>query len=185
MTTDWIAGCAPACGACGGYLPQDAPALDLVCVCGAAFGAGAPFERARLNREEWEWLWLLLLTRTGAKCEVRSPYCWGAHRTGSVAKLPREKASAHHRRPRGMGGTSRADVNSLAALVLACGDGILGCHGYVEHNRTWARERGLLVPQSADPALMPMILPGGRVVLLDPVNPFYLDPPSGPTWRAA
>jgi hypothetical protein len=183
---DWTAGRAPMCGACGGYLPQDAPALDLVCVCGADFGAGAPFERAQLNRAEWEWLWLLLLVRTGAKCEVRSPYCWGHQRTGSVEKLPREKASAHHRRPRGAGGTNRADVNSLADLVLACGDGARGCHGYVENNRRWAREeRGLLIPQESDPAQMPMTLPGGRVVLLDPTNPVYLDMPGGPTYRAA
>ena len=63
--------------------------------------------------------------------------------------------SVHHRRPRGMGGSSLAAINSPANLLLLCGDGtnpMAGCHGRIESNRTAAYDAGWLVHFAADPA---------------------------------
>lgn len=54
--------------------------------------------------------------------------------------------SIHHRRPRGSGGTSLAWVNEAANLIILCGSGTTGCHGWVENNRREARDLGYLVP---------------------------------------
>ena len=68
--------------------------------------------------------------------------------------------SVHHRRPRGMGGSTMADTNSPANLLLLCGDGVSGCHGRVESNRTRALEHGWLVPFAGDPAAVPVTVFG-------------------------
>ena len=67
----------------------------------------------------------------------------------------------HHRRPRGMGGTSRDDTNSPANLVLLCAQ----CHEWVESWRTRALCAGQLVSQGVDPALIPLRYHGGLVLL--------------------
>ncbi|BCK58335.1 hypothetical protein NWFMUON74_61070 [Nocardia wallacei] len=85
--------------------------------------------------------------RSGSACE----HCAG-----------RRGVQIHHRRPRGMGGTRRADSNSPAALLHLC----LECHGLIESRREWALANGLLIRQNADPALTAVLL-GGRNVLLD------------------
>lgn len=54
----------------------------------------------------------------------------------------------HHRRPRGMGGSSEARTNSAANALHVCGV----CHRLIEANRTLALLLGWLLPQSADPA---------------------------------
>lgn len=53
--------------------------------------------------------------------------------------------SAHHRRPRGAGGTSRVDVADISNCLILCGSGTTGCHGWVERFRAMAREYGYLV----------------------------------------
>lgn len=63
----------------------------------------------------------------------------------------------HHRQPRGMGGTRDPRVNSPANLVLLCGTGVTGCHGWVESHRALAREQGWLVSQWADPVDVPIV----------------------------
>lgn len=64
-----------------------------------------------------------------------------------VAHLERGIAwSIHHRRPRGAGGTSLEWVAGAANLVILCGSGTTGCHGWVESNRAEARVAGFLVP---------------------------------------
>lgn len=141
---------------------------------------------------DWDGIVQALMSRSGEKCEIQSPDCLGAWYTtnsgitirGLLHSLPRWKRSAHHRRPRGMGGTRRVDVHSLAALVNTCGDGVTGCHGYAERHRTWAYSRGLLVPNNGsgdavDPAAVPLVLPSGRRVMLDPVVARYGDPDDG------
>ena len=60
--------------------------------------------------------------------------------------------SIHHRKPRGMGGTSKKEINNPSNLILLCGSGTTGCHGWVESNREKAYELGLLVKQSQNPA---------------------------------
>lgn len=60
--------------------------------------------------------------------------------------------SFHHRQARGMGGSSRPDVNSPANILLLCGTGTTGCHGFVEAHRTSAEAEGWLVRHGQDPA---------------------------------
>ncbi len=64
--------------------------------------------------------------------------------------------SVHHRRPKGMGGSSSTATASLANLILLCGTGVTGCHGWVESNRTLATRAGWLCPSWADPADWPV-----------------------------
>lgn len=132
---------------------------------------------------DWQYLGTLLATRSGARCEIRSPACIAGPR-GDLNVLPPMHRSFHHRRPRGKGGTSRANVHSLAALINTCGHGTLGCHWYVEQHRDYGRVRGLLVPnvgtaEATDPARVPVVLSSGRRVLLSEDGPFYLPPPDG------
>ena len=58
--------------------------------------------------------------------------------------------SAHHRRPRGAGGTSNPAIGDISNCLILCGTGTTGCHGWVEQYRALAREYGYLVPQGID-----------------------------------
>lgn len=75
--------------------------------------------------------------------------------------------SIHHRRPRGMGGTTREDANSPSNLLVLCGSGVTGCHGWIESRRSEAFEDGLLIRQTDDPAAIPVLLERGWVLLTD------------------
>ena len=75
--------------------------------------------------------------------------------------------SLHHRRPRGMGGTKRADVHSVSNLIFLCGSGTDGCHGWVESHREDAYDLGLLLRQYQTPPDVPVTLRVGRVLLDD------------------
>ncbi|WP_431976103.1 HNH endonuclease [Micromonospora haikouensis] len=160
------------CPRCGGLSPDEANS-DVVCQCGSG---------DRLGAQAWEWIQQQLLVRSGGTCEARTPWCLASRQTGSLAQLPRGRVSIHHRRPRGMGGTRRADAHALHNLMLLCGTGVVGCHGWTETERTAARQRGLLVHQDADPATVPVVLASGRVVLLDRHGPWMLDPAGVPRW---
>lgn len=81
--------------------------------------------------------------------------------------------SAHHRRPRGMGGNKSAASNSASAGLYLCGDGVAGCHGWIESHRPEAYELGLLVRQHEDPAEVPVSIKRGLVFLDDAGN--YLE----------
>lgn len=63
--------------------------------------------------------------------------------------------SLHHRLPRGMGGskspTGKARADRASNLVLLCGSGTTGCHGWVERHRRQAYETGWLVHRDDDP----------------------------------
>lgn len=83
--------------------------------------------------------------------------------------------SLHHRTPRGMGGTKRPEANAPSNLVTVCGDGVRGCHGWIESNRDQAREWGYLVHRIDDPAEVPVLGRHGWV-LFDNVGCFsYCD----------
>lgn len=69
--------------------------------------------------------------------------------------------SVHHRQPRGMGGGRRPWTDSPANLLVLCGSGTTGCHGWVESNRFAARRDGLLVSRYADPRETAVLLHGG------------------------
>ena len=53
--------------------------------------------------------------------------------------------SVHHRRPRMMGGSKNEMLHEPANLIVLCGSGTSGCHGWVESNRAKARELGYLI----------------------------------------
>lgn len=67
--------------------------------------------------------------------------------------------SIHHRLPRGMGGTRWAGIHSPELLVLLCGDGTTGCHGWIESNRAEALRLGWLLSRhlfGIDPEQVPL-----------------------------
>lgn len=57
--------------------------------------------------------------------------------------------SAHHRKPRGMGGTSDLAVANIANCLILCGTGTTGCHGWVESWRAIAEDFGYLIRREA------------------------------------
>lgn len=89
--------------------------------------------------------------------------CRRCHETGE---------QIHHRKPRGMGGTRDPLINSTANLILLCQD----CHGWVESNRTAAREQGWLVSQHADPRYQPIDHEGRLTFLTEDGTAVYTRP---------
>lgn len=75
----------------------------------------------------------------------------------------RRGIQAHHRRPRGMGGSKLDDTNTASNALLLCGD----CHADIESNRDTAINRGWLVPQHHNPADIPVFYRGTWVYLDD------------------
>lgn len=73
--------------------------------------------------------------------------------------------SIHHRLPRGMGGTRTASKDDPRYLLLLCGSGNTGCHGWMESHRTEAYALGFLLRHTlppTDPETVP-VLPVSRV----------------------
>lgn len=75
--------------------------------------------------------------------------------------------SIHHRKPRGMGGTTDPAANSPSNLVLLCGSATTpgGCHTAVEKFRESAISTGWIVPRVADPAKTPIKRHNGWFIL--------------------
>lgn len=126
----------------------------------------------RLSAQEWEQITLQLMVRSGGICEARTPACLAAAGGRLVAGVP---VSRHHRQPRGRGGSALVATHDLSNLLLVCGDGTTGCHGFIESERTYAYGRGLLVHRGDDPAAIPLELASGRLVLLDVRGGFYME----------
>lgn len=61
--------------------------------------------------------------------------------------------SAHHRRPRGSGGTSDPEIGNITNCLILCGSGTTGCHGWVERFRASAEEYGYIVRRGIIPPL--------------------------------
>lgn len=80
---------------------------------------------------------------------------------------PIAEYSIHHRRARGMGGRSGPEINSPANLLLLCGSGVTGCHGYVESHRAEAYTNGWLIRADHNPAHVPVLLEGNDLYLHD------------------
>ena len=80
---------------------------------------------------------------------------------------------AHHRRPRGAGGSKAPDTNTAANCLWVC----LPCHEHAESYRAVALDRGWLVRQGQNPADVPVIYQGNWAVLDD--DGFVFRPPSG------
>jgi hypothetical protein len=95
-----------------------------------------------------------VLERCGGYCE----------RCGrNLAGVP---MSVHHRRARGMGGTTDPVINTVSNLVAICGSGVTFCHGEIESHRTQGYADGWLLHAGQDPAGVPVRLRGGPLVLL-------------------
>lgn len=92
---------------------------------------------------------IVVRERAGGCCEL----C-GRH--------PGPDYSYHHRRPRGMGGSSAADTNQPQNLLFVCGSGTTGCHGLIEASRLDSYDFGWLVRQGHDPLDIPVVLAGAR-----------------------
>ena len=59
--------------------------------------------------------------------------------------------SIQHRLARQAGGTRDSAINSPSNLLVLCGSGTTGCHGWVERNPTAAEELGLSVRRGIRP----------------------------------
>jgi 5-methylcytosine-specific restriction enzyme A len=68
----------------------------------------------------------------------------------------------HHRRPRGMGGSSADDTNRASNALCVC----VPCHTDIESNREDALKYGWIVRQGCEPVNTSVLL-SGRWVLLD------------------
>lgn len=80
----------------------------------------------------------------------------------------------HHRRARGMGGSSADDTNTPAnALAVDA-----RCHALIESQRALALDRGWLVRQGQDPAEVPVLRHGSDWVLLREDGGVFV-PPKG------
>jgi hypothetical protein len=93
--------------------------------------------------------------KTGASEEVRQKvFMRAGWRCEKCGKRLNDNGyiSVHHRKPRGMGGSKGIELNLPSNLMLLCGSGTTGCHGYIESHRSEAYEQGWLVYRNADPA---------------------------------
>ena len=54
-----------------------------------------------------------------------------------------------------MGGTKRVDVNLPPNLLVLCGSGTTGCHGWIESHRTEGYDDGIILYDADDPAEKP------------------------------
>lgn len=69
----------------------------------------------------------------------------------------------HHRRPRSMGGSKRADTNQPSNGLYVC----VACHCAIESDRELSLENGWLVRQGQAPADIPVMRHGSSVYLSD------------------
>ena len=74
-----------------------------------------------------------------------------------------ENGSRHHRKLRSRGGADAADN-----IILACGSGTTGCHGWMHANPAEATALGYIVSRWADPADIPILHALYEWVLLKP-----------------
>jgi 5-methylcytosine-specific restriction protein A len=91
---------------------------------------------------------------------------------------------AHHRRPRGMGGSRNPETNQAANALWLCtaGDAPIGgnaCHEHVESNRAEALKYGWIVAQHRTPAEAPVLRRGFWVLLDNKGDYFPIPEPAG------
>lgn len=70
--------------------------------------------------------------------------------------------SRHHRKLRSQGGP-----HAVENLILLCGSGTTGCHGWTHHNVAQARMHGLIVPSWQEPDETPVLTWKGWLLLLN------------------
>jgi hypothetical protein len=103
---------------------------------------------------KWRELSEALWTRCNGFCEV----------TG--VPLDYDTFDRHHRRPKAMGGTYRADTDTLVNLIAV--DPIVhnGHAASIHQAPSWSRPRGYLLRQTDDPAEYPILRHGRTWVVL-------------------
>ncbi len=100
----------------------------------------------------------LIVDRSGGLCEVGVACDGWTHANYLMSGPP------HHRRARGMGGTSDPDglANSAANGLAAC----VACHSWIEAHPDGARVAGWMLRFGQDPVAVPVLYRGrGRVLL--------------------
>lgn len=134
---------------------------------------------------DWDQVVSRLLERCGGACEARTVACL-VPADGLLYRLPRERVSVQHRRARGAGGTSLETTNFLDNLLLLCGTGTTGCHGWVEtQERAVGIAMGFVLEHSyADGRPVqawryPVRVWGGQWRVLDPFVAIYDKVPVG------
>lgn len=115
----------------GFYIGEPEPDKGLPCLRGLPRGCENPMAKPKLKVEDK--VRFLVLARADYKCEK----CGGGA-TGYGF-------SVHHRAPRQMGGSRDANLHLPANLIVLCGSGVDGCHGWIESNRDKARADGYLL----------------------------------------
>lgn len=108
----------------------------------------------------------IVLQRCGDRCEA-------------CGEILGAGAHLHHRLRR-----AQANNHSPANLVAVHAKCHVLAPGSIHERPAAARERGLLVRSGFNPADVPVVLPDGRRVLLDPENPRYLSPTDGLPYAA-
>lgn len=93
--------------------------------------------------------------------------CERCHRPAIVAHL-------HHRRPKGMGGSSAPDRHAVSALVQLCP----GCHDWAHDHPADAAVTGFMVPRSSglSPSEVPIRDLSGRARYLDDEGQYLNEP---------
>lgn len=100
----------------------------------------------------------IMWQRCGWACEVQWPNVCQTRDELTFA------LQAHHRRPRGMGGTKRRASRLAGNGLMTCP----WCHNFLETGeRGQARKLGFIVPQNADPCKVKVFYRHERNVLLD------------------
>lgn len=66
-----------------------------------------------------------------------------------------------------MGGSKNELLHLPANLILLCGSGVTGCHGWVESNRNEARELGFLIQKVESAQDIPFLDTNGSWWKLD------------------
>ena len=106
-----------------------------------------PTKRKKDTGPDWDTV-MAVLARDGFRCVRDGAPIQGERGVHWVV---------HHRRPRQMGGTRRADANSPANLLSLCSR----CHEFVESERAEAYVNGWLVHTHHDPAKVPCLVEHG------------------------
>ena len=74
---------------------------------------------------------------------------------GRCVGCGRPDVTCQHRRARGMGGTDNLSIGHPANGVPLCGDGVRGCHGWVESHPRMARLLGYALEPGESPLEAP------------------------------
>ena len=93
----------------------------------------------------------IMAKRTGFPTRVRNLINKRAQHRCEICGIRKRDMQIHHRKPRGMGGTSDERVNEPSNGLLLCAS----CHGFVESSRGDAYRMGWLVRGEGLPPLVP------------------------------